>query len=109
MQLKDKVAFITGSASGIGKEIATVFAREGAKVVIADLNKDAANATAAELKVTACALTSFALDLCVPHWLKSKSLSRPKRWASQKPKWLKTSCSGKQWTASSPPPTTWRK
>ena len=49
MQLKDKVAFITGSASGIGKEIAIVFAREGAKIVIADLNKAAADATAAKL------------------------------------------------------------
>ena len=49
MQLKDKVAFITGSASGIGKEIAIVYAKEGAKVVIADLNKAAAQATAAEL------------------------------------------------------------
>ncbi|MDR6535230.1 3-hydroxybutyrate dehydrogenase [Variovorax soli] len=50
MQLKDKVAFITGSASGIGKEIAQLFAQEGAKVVIADLNKQAADATAAELE-----------------------------------------------------------
>jgi 3-hydroxybutyrate dehydrogenase len=49
MQLKDKVAFVTGSASGIGKEIAIVYAKEGAKVVIADLNKAAAQATAAEL------------------------------------------------------------
>ena len=49
MQLQDKVAFITGSASGIGKEIALVYAREGAKIVIADLNKAAAEATAAEL------------------------------------------------------------
>ncbi len=49
MQLQDKVAFITGSASGIGKEIALVYAREGAKIVIADLNKAAADATAAEL------------------------------------------------------------
>jgi ABC-type uncharacterized transport system ATPase component len=49
MQLQDKVAFITGSASGIGKEIALVYAREGAKIVIADLNKGSADATAAEL------------------------------------------------------------
>ena len=47
MQLQDKVAFITGSASGIGKEIAIMYAREGAKIVIADLNKQAADATAA--------------------------------------------------------------
>ena len=38
MQLKNKTAFITGAASGIGKEIATMYAKEGAKVVIADLN-----------------------------------------------------------------------
>ena len=49
MQLKDKVAIITGAASGIGKEIAFEYAREGAKVVIADLSGDAAAATAAEI------------------------------------------------------------
>jgi 3-hydroxybutyrate dehydrogenase len=49
MQLKDKVAMITGAASGIGKEIAVEFAREGAKVCIADLAADAAAATAKEL------------------------------------------------------------
>ena len=49
MRLKDKVAVITGAASGIGKEIARTFAREGAKVVIADLDQKGAEATAAEL------------------------------------------------------------
>jgi 3-hydroxybutyrate dehydrogenase len=49
MRLKDKVAVITGSASGIGKEIALVFAREGAKIVIADLNQAGADAVAEEL------------------------------------------------------------
>ena len=49
MRLEDKVAVITGAASGIGKEIASTFAREGAKIVIADLNQKAADTTAAEL------------------------------------------------------------
>lgn len=49
MRLKDKVAVVTGAASGIGKEIAFTFAREGAKVVIADLNRDAAHAASEEL------------------------------------------------------------
>ena len=49
MQLKDKVAIITGAASGIGKEIALEYARQGAKVVIADLSLRAAQATADEI------------------------------------------------------------
>jgi len=49
MRLDNKVAVVTGAASGIGKEIARTFVREGAKVVIADLNQAAADAVAAEL------------------------------------------------------------
>jgi 3-hydroxybutyrate dehydrogenase len=63
MQLQDKVAFITGSASGIGKEIATVYAREGAKIVIADLNKEAADATAGELKAGGAQAVGVAVDV----------------------------------------------
>ena len=50
MRLKDKSAIITGAASGIGKDIALVFAREGAKVAIADLDKAAAEATANQIR-----------------------------------------------------------
>jgi 3-hydroxybutyrate dehydrogenase len=49
MRLKNRVAVVTGAASGIGKEIARTFAREGAKVAIADLNQAGADAAAAEL------------------------------------------------------------
>jgi 3-hydroxybutyrate dehydrogenase len=63
MQLKDKVAFITGSASGIGKEIALLFAQEGAKIVIADLNKAAADATAAELQAKGAQAIGVAVDV----------------------------------------------
>src|SRR5258705_10301266 len=45
-----KVAIITGAASVMGKEIALPFAAEGAIPVIADLNLDAADATAREIK-----------------------------------------------------------
>ena len=49
-QLPDKIAIVTGAASGIGKEIAAVYAREGAKVAIADMNLAAAQAAADELR-----------------------------------------------------------
>ena len=49
MRFRDRVAVVTGAASGIGKEIAAPFAREGAKVAIADLNQAGADAAAAEL------------------------------------------------------------
>ena len=49
MKLDSKVCVITGSASGIGRAIAERFAAEGARVVVADLNGDAAAATAAAL------------------------------------------------------------
>ena len=49
MRLTNRVAVVTGAASGIGKEIARTFLREGAKVTIADLNQAGADAAAAEL------------------------------------------------------------
>ena len=50
MKLKDKVALITGSGSGIGHEIAIEFAREGAKIGVCDVNMDGANNTVDEIK-----------------------------------------------------------
>ena len=47
--LEEKVAIVTGGASGIGKEIALAFAREGARVIIADLDHAAAESAAAEI------------------------------------------------------------
>jgi 3-hydroxybutyrate dehydrogenase len=63
MRLKDKVAVVTGAASGIGKEIAIVYAREGAKVVIADLNQEGADATAAELSAAGGTAMGVAMDV----------------------------------------------
>jgi NAD(P)-dependent dehydrogenase (short-subunit alcohol dehydrogenase family) len=48
-RLKNKVAVITGSGSGLGEGIARLFAEQGARVVISDRNEDAARAVAADL------------------------------------------------------------
>lgn len=63
MKLKDKVTLVTGAASGIGKEIACTYAREGARVAIADLNKQAADATAAELRAAGHQAMGVAMDV----------------------------------------------
>jgi 3-hydroxybutyrate dehydrogenase len=63
MRLKDKVALITGAASGIGKDIAATFAREGARVAIADLNQAAASSTAKELDPTGQRCVGVAMDV----------------------------------------------
>ncbi len=63
MRLKDKVALITGGASGIGRESCLLFAREGAKVVVVDLKKEAADATAIEIQKAGGAAKGFAADV----------------------------------------------
>ena len=63
MSMQDKVAVVTGAASGIGKEIATVFFRNGAKVVIADLNLAAAQAVASELDPSGARAMAVAMDV----------------------------------------------
>jgi 3-hydroxybutyrate dehydrogenase len=63
MKLNDKVCIVTGAASGIGKEIALTYAREGGKVVIADLNKAAAQAAADEITQAGGTAMAVAMDV----------------------------------------------
>ncbi|HBU84485.1 MULTISPECIES: SDR family oxidoreductase [Paenibacillus] len=50
MRLQDKVAVVTGAGSGMGKAIATLYAQEGAKVVVSDINEASAQAVAEDIK-----------------------------------------------------------
>ncbi|GAN76760.1 3-hydroxybutyrate dehydrogenase [Acidisphaera rubrifaciens] len=58
-----KVALVTGAASGIGRGIAEAFAREGGHAVIADLNRDAAEATARAINAAGGAASAVAMDV----------------------------------------------
>ncbi|PKR85422.1 SDR family NAD(P)-dependent oxidoreductase [Heyndrickxia camelliae] len=51
MRLENKVAIITGGGTGIGKETALLFAKEGAKVVITDINQESGNQTVKDIQV----------------------------------------------------------
>ena len=61
-QLEGKIAIVTGAASGIGKEIATVYAREGARVAIADMNLAAAQGAADSIGANAMAVAMDVTD-----------------------------------------------
>ena len=56
MRFQNKVVFITGAARGIGRSFAEAFAKEGAKVVIADINIEGANTAAKEIGSNALAV-----------------------------------------------------
>jgi len=63
LRLKDKVAIITGSTKGIGKETAKTFAREGAKVVVCGTHEDGVKEVVAEIKATGAEALGFKVDV----------------------------------------------
>jgi 2-hydroxycyclohexanecarboxyl-CoA dehydrogenase len=63
VKLRDRTAFVTGAASGIGRAIALALAREGARVTIADLNAAGARDVAAEIEKAGGAAHAQPLDI----------------------------------------------
>lgn len=63
MKLKDKVAVITGGGSGIGEATAVLFAAEGAKVAVCDVNEDGAKKVAAKIKESGGTAQAYKLDI----------------------------------------------
>jgi NAD(P)-dependent dehydrogenase (short-subunit alcohol dehydrogenase family) len=63
MKLKDEVAIVTGAGRNIGEEIAKLFAAEGAKIAIVDLDKARGERVAADIKASGGDATAFVSDV----------------------------------------------
>lgn len=66
MRLQDKVVLVSGAASGIGEACARTYAREGAKVVLADINEEAGERVAAEIRQANGATAFVKTDITKP-------------------------------------------
>jgi NAD(P)-dependent dehydrogenase (short-subunit alcohol dehydrogenase family) len=66
MRLEGKVVAVTGAGSGIGRAMALLFAREGARILAADINGGAAEETASQITAAGGACTSLAVDVVQP-------------------------------------------
>lgn len=62
-EFKDRVAVVTGGASGLGRAMALRFAREGMKIVLADVQADALNKTESELRAAGIAVLAVQTDV----------------------------------------------
>ena len=63
MQLKDKVALVTGASSGIGKEVAKRFAKEGALVILTARNLDKIKEVQKEIEKNNGNVESYSMDI----------------------------------------------
>lgn len=66
MRLKDKVYLITGAAAGIGQSCAEEFAREGARVVVSDIDRESGEAAAAGIRAAGGEAVFLECDVAVP-------------------------------------------
>src|SRR5580700_293767 len=62
-RLDKKIAFVTGAGSGIGEEIARLFAQQGAHVILSDIRVDAAERVAGEIRDAGGSVRTQQLDV----------------------------------------------
>ena len=79
--VSERVAIVTGGANGIGAGIATVLAGEGARVVVADLDREAAERLAVELRDRGGEAIAFGVDLVDGAAVKAMAAAVRRRWS----------------------------
>lgn len=82
MKLQDKVCIVTGAASGIGREIALTYAREGGKVVIADLSLAAAQVVADSITQAGGQALAVAMDVTSEEQVNSAVAAVVAKWGT---------------------------
>lgn len=71
MRLENKVAIVTGAGRGLGKGIALKLAKEGAKVIVADITLETASETVAEIEASGGTAKAFACNIAVQEDVKA--------------------------------------
>ena len=79
MNLEGRTALVTGAGSGIGRAIASKFARSGAVTIVTDLDLRAAEAVAEELRAASCRAHAYAMDVCDRNAIEAVSASLSER------------------------------
>ena len=80
--LNDKVAIITGSGRGIGRAVALLFAQEGAKVVVSDIDSEPAEQTAADIRAAGGAAVIYLGDVTAPDFAKGIVKAAADKWGA---------------------------
>lgn len=80
MQLKDRVAIVTGAGQGIGAAVAAAYAREGARVAVVDMNIEAAQGVAAEINAAAGQAIAVACNVAVREQVNAMAAQVTQTW-----------------------------
>jgi 3-oxoacyl-[acyl-carrier protein] reductase len=81
MQLKDRVAIVTGAGQGLGAAVAIAYAREGARVAVVDMNVEAAQRVAAEIEAAGGQAIAVGCNVAIREQVMAMAAQVTQTWA----------------------------